>query len=196
MKKLLSLLFIISGLSGCAVYPNPNQIGYGQQVHEVPTYVQSRQEYVAEPSQHLAQYIQQHNYQKQIIIETTPQYYRPKVQVQQQQYDQTQQTESQYHNNKKNGGSAIVGTLLGGAIGSQVGRSDGRLAATAIGGAIGGVVGYGCRTINGGQIIGALAGGILGSTIGQGSGKVAATAIGSSIGAQVGNDQAGGCLGN
>ncbi|NCQ51935.1 glycine zipper 2TM domain-containing protein [archaeon] len=119
-------------------------------------------------------------------------YYFPntKAQPQAQYYQQAQQP------NRRDTGGAVLGTLAGGLIGSQVGRGDGNLAATAVGGAIGGVVGSGCRTINGGQILGALAGGIIGSKIGGGSGRQAAVAIGASIGAQTGNDMAGGCLGN
>lgn len=93
-------------------------------------------------------------------------------------------------------GGAMIGTIAGGLLGSQVGRGNGRIAATAVGAAIGGVVGSGCRTTNGGQVLGALAGGILGSKVGGGNGQLAATAIGASVGAQAGGDMAGGCVGN
>ncbi len=81
---------------------------------------------------------------------------------------------------------AILGTAVGGFIGSRIGKGDGNVAATAIGASIGSVLGSGCRSLNGGQIVGTVAGGLAGSQIGKGNGQLVATAIASSIGAQAG----------
>lgn len=220
MKKMIAMIVgavSIATLSGCAVYPSPDQYGSvikgssitpdmsyhqprTQQQSRVQPRVQSEPVYygsdgrVYTPQQYqqtTPQYIAQPQY-----VQPQPQYYQ---QPQQQYYQSYQQPQQYYQEGRAvrqgSAGGAAIGGIVGGLAMSGVGKGNGNLAAIAAGSATGAVVGTGCRTINGGQVIGGLLGGLLGSQIGKGSGRQAAVAVGSSMGALMGNDASGGCLG-
>ncbi len=83
-------------------------------------------------------------------------------------------------NIQKNGRNNVLGALIGGTIGTQVGGGKGKDVATVAGT----VIGSGNKDEN--AIMSGLIGGAIGSQIGKGKGKQAATVLGALLGTQMG----------
>ena len=94
-----------------------------------------------------------------------------------------------YQENNSDAGGAIMGALLGGIAGAQVGDGSGQDAAAALGAMMGAHIGSGGGDITGEQLLGALAGGVVGNQVGGGSGKTASTALGAVLGAALADGQ-------
>ena len=76
----------------------------------------------------------------------------------------------------------LLGALVGGVAGAQIGDGTEQDAAAALGAFFGAKIASGGGQITGEELLGAVAGGVIGNQVGGGSGKTASTAIGAVLG--------------